>query len=87
MSADVHGSPHTYTNHGCRCASCTAAHNEYQAEKRATRYERTRLNGGVAPVWQHNYSTYAMWGCRCDRCRASHAAKSREKYAAKRAAS
>lgn len=65
-----HGTDNGYSNRGCRCDRCRAAHAAYQAEgriRRARYYPRS-----------HNDGAYHNWGCRCAECRRAHAAHQRD---------
>lgn len=57
-----------YNKKRCRCAVCKAANTEHHRKARAKRYERTRLNGGVAPIEKHGIKTAQNWGCSCPTC-------------------
>ena len=65
-----------YTNHGCRCPDCRAAHAAYVSAARARRI----ANG--APTTAHGKpSTFDNYACRCDLCVAAKRA-SRQKASA-----
>lgn len=62
----VHGKASTYTNHGCRCDACRAAHTEVCYRARMRRYSNP------VPAGLHGtYNAYTNYGCRCDACRES----------------
>lgn len=67
MTAHQHGIKSTYTNWGCRCDECTAAHTRDEAKARKARYDWTREHGLPAGV-KHGASAYSNWGCRCTVC-------------------
>lgn len=69
--------PETY-DQGCRCDKCRAANASEHRQWVARARLRTAMNGGIAPVAKHNYSTYRNWGCRCTDCRRSHYLNCRE---------
>lgn len=70
-----HGTVNGYVNRKCRCAACRAANTESTRILRARRVERTRANGGIAPVAQHGtLSTRSNWLCGCVDCLAVDAA-------------
>lgn len=75
-----HGSASTYTNYGCRCDECRAAHRDYWREWS----HRTGLHRPfaeyVAAVTRHGVKRYKK-GCRCDECRAAAAAQKRRQRA------
>lgn len=51
------------------CQWCQTIHNSSAPIMRShKRYVKTRENGGIAPVKQHNASTYVNWHCRCLVC-------------------
>ena len=85
--ATTHGTTSAYTNHGCRCGECRAAHaaqqREYYAANRERIAERRREAVASGSVPHGTYSAYTS-GCRCDQCRAANAAYRREYYAANR---
>lgn len=68
----VHGKPSTYSNHSCRCETCTKAHNAYIAMCRERRMKgRMKVQGiwFAAKANEHGkHSTYSNWGCHCDLC-------------------
>ena len=74
MTPTVHNAS-TYSNHGCRCAECTAAHAAYQLRRRAER--RALLEAGDVNPQHGSESTYVNYDCRCADCRAAHAARKR----------
>lgn len=64
----IHGTDGCYSNHGCRCESCSQAHAQGVADAKAARVAKTAANGGIAPTGTHGASTYANWRCRCQVC-------------------
>lgn len=58
----------TYSNHGCRCETCTVGWRRYFAgAKRTMRAELLTGHNTTEPV--HGvYTTYNNWSCRCDPC-------------------
>lgn len=59
----------------CRCDElCQSAWREYGRRARQIRLQKTRRNGGIAPVKRHNRNTYANWGCQCPVCLAAQEA-------------
>ena len=67
MSADDHGTPSTYKNHGCRCGACRRAHADHQWNLRRTHL--AALAAGRAPGLRHGSpNTYTNHGCRCAAC-------------------
>lgn len=81
----LHGSPSTYSNHGCRCESCRAAHAKMIADARVKRHALTEENGGVAPTETHGSATYANWRCRCEVCVTAWNREGRRRRSAKAA--
>jgi hypothetical protein len=70
-----HGDHNTYVHGNCRCAECTAAATEYNADLRVQL--RKRLASGVDNVEHGNASTYRNHGCRCPKCTAANTEKAR----------
>jgi hypothetical protein len=66
-TAAPHGQNSTYSNWGCRCDECRAAHGEKMIEDRASRI--ARVEAGSPDVPHGTRSGYSNWGCRCDECR------------------
>lgn len=60
-----HGGFH-YSNDGCRCDICTAAHRENVRKARYRRAERLKADPTLAP--HGRATTYGNWMCRCDPC-------------------
>lgn len=69
-----HGTAGGYSNYGCRCAPCTAAHSAALARARVARlaWRRWDARAGTwvttADVPHGRASTYENWGCRCAPC-------------------
>jgi hypothetical protein len=66
-----HGTNSAYTNYGCRCDRCRAAHIAQDVDL------RRRQAAEVAPSGVHPYAThgtangYSYYGCRCEPCTAA----------------
>lgn len=70
------GRPGTYTNDGCRCEQCRAAHAAYQARLRAAK----RANPDPDRIPHGTVGGYDNWSCRCEACtRASREALRRRR--------
>lgn len=68
MTKDDHGSPSTYSYHGCRCDACRAA---WAADCRQRRLYRTASD--LPPGVKHGLpNTYTNYGCRCPPCGDAH---------------
>lgn len=65
-----HGSVNGYTNHGCRCVACTAAH----AEDYDRRRRRDRPPLPLGDPRHGTDSAYHYHHCKCEQCLAAHAA-------------
>lgn len=63
-----HGNANGYTNRGCRCDECCAAHTA------AARRLRRSKNGLPAGDPRHGTrNAYKNWNCRCAQCKKAHA--------------
>jgi hypothetical protein len=71
-----HGKEGTYTNHSCRCDSCTDAWAQATSDRRLRRrrllVERDGRMVAPATVRHGTHSTYTNWCCRCEPCTAAH---------------
>lgn len=61
-----------YSNWGCRCDVCTAAHSAKMRRARQVRIQK--MLAGDPAVPHGTASGYVSWGCRCDPCVAAAAA-------------
>lgn len=69
-----HGTHSEYTNHGCRCGACTAAHNA------TVKKERTDRTSKPTPAYVHGtINGYNNHGCRCGACRDAYNAYRRDR--------
>ncbi len=71
----------TYSNHGCRCVACTAAHTREQRRRRGERRAARLASEAAGRVHivegiTHGESGYGYWGCRCETCRTVRNAES-----------
>ena len=79
-----HGSDSTYTNYGCRCEQCRAAHAIKCAKSAEDRAARLAADPTIRPHGDRN--TYTGWGCRCAECTAAVARYEAERYAKRKGA-
>lgn len=65
-----------YSNSGCRCDVCRAAH--AVAGRDAREQRAARLAAGLVSPPHGRVTTYYNYKCRCDECKAAKAAAERE---------